>query len=148
LLDGLVQAERDLPAGGDNGNPPWTLQIDVPAGEHEIGIYNTGPDWYTVQQITLTNYAPALGAAAKQDSNSVFFWAYNRHRPYGQGAVAKPVPGRLVFSDLADGAYAITLWDTSKGEAVAHLSAHAQGGALMVQLPPVGQDIAGWAVRE
>lgn len=148
LLDGIVAGEIDLPAGGNNGNPPWTLAIDVPAGQHQIGIFNTGPDWYTVQKITLTNYAPALGAAAKGDKETVFFWAYNRHRSYDNGPAAKPVPGKLTFSGLDDGAYAVTLWDTSKGVAVSHLNAPASGGTLPVSLPPFAGDIAGWAVKK
>src|SRR5579883_2446346 len=117
LLDGSVAAEKDY-AGSQAGNGGRgvrdTLSIDVPAGKHDIGLFNTGPDWYTANRITLTHYAPALGTVAKGDKDSVFFWAYDRHRPYQGGpATPSPISGSLRFTGLNDGAYSITLWDTS-----------------------------------
>jgi hypothetical protein len=149
LLDGTVAAEQDYSQNGSGDQrQPRTLSINVPAGPHDIAIFNTGPDWYNVQRITLTNYAPAIGVVAKGDKDGIFFWAYNRHRPYDQGATSTPISGSLHFSGLADGTYEVTLWDTSKGMPSGHLSADCHDGAPTVPLAGVSQDIAGWAVKK
>ncbi|HEX5322188.1 MAG TPA: hypothetical protein VFW40_00280, partial [Capsulimonadaceae bacterium] len=151
LLDGKVAAETNLMGSGTGASDQLNvgaLSINIPAGPHDIGLFNTGPDWYSVRRITLTNYAPAIGVVAKGDKNAIFFWAYDRHRPYDRGTASGPISGSLHFSGLSYGSYSISLWDTSNGTASGHVTANTQGGALTVPLSNVSQDIAGWAVKK
>jgi hypothetical protein len=146
LLDGQPKADRDFPGtGADRGAVGETLAIDVPAGPHTIGLFNTDRDWYTVESLTLTDYVPALGVTAKGNARTAFFWAYNRVRPYHLMSRAKPISGAATFSGLRAGTYRVSFWNTTSGKAEgAPLMVKAKGGTVTIPLRLQEADIAGY----
>ena len=79
-LDGKTAAEADYPATAGESRLNQTIGVDVPAGAHTVSVFNTGPDWYMARSITVTGYAPAVGALARGDAHAAVFWAYARDR--------------------------------------------------------------------
>lgn len=146
-LDGAVALEKDYPASdADRQNVGDALAVDVPAGRHDVSVWNTDKDWFTIERITLTNYVPALAVLAKGNGQAAFFWAYAQTRPYPAAtAPAAPLAGTLRFGGLTAGAYALTLWNTATGRPLGPARLlKAANGTLAVPVPSVPNDVAGW----
>ncbi|MGI4789794.1 MAG: DUF5060 domain-containing protein [Janthinobacterium lividum] len=143
LVDGKPGTEADYPAASDNHDINQTLSVDLPAGPHQVSVNNTGVDWFTVKQFTITHYAPPLGALAKGNSHSALFWVYNRDR-----SGSSPASATLLLPGLTPGTYTVHLWDTWAGHALPPIKAAAHGGIVTVTLPAVARDIAGSILPE
>lgn len=137
-VDGTLVTEADFQAAPNNHDVNQTLTADLTAGTHQVAINNTGLDWFTVRQLTVTHYAPPVAVLAKGSAHAAEFWAYSRDRT-GAG----PADATLTLPGLAPGAYTVALWDTWAGHALPPVSATVQNGTLTVPLPRVTRDIAG-----
>lgn len=148
-LDGNVVLEKDYPASdADRKSPGEALTVDVPAGRHDVSVWNTDKDWFTIDRITLTGYVPALAVLAKGNAHSVFFWAYAQTRPYPGALPTQPLSGTLRFGGLTAGTYALTLWDTATGQPLGPpRTLKAANGTVTVNMPSVQNDVAGWLLR-
>lgn len=149
-LDGRVVLEKDYPASdSDHKIPSEVLALDVPAGRHDVSVWNTDKDWLTIDRITLTRYVPALAVLAKGNARSAFFWAYAQMRPYPGVTAPPPLSGTLRFSGLTAGNYALTLWNTAAGRPTGpSQTLRATNGAVTVTVPPAQNDIAGWLEKK
>ena len=136
--DGKQGAEADFPAGDADHDAAQTLSVDLSAGPHRIGLFNTGPDWFVIHRLTVTRYAPPIAALAKGDAHHAFFWAYARDR-----SGAKPAQATLVLPGLAPGTYHVRLWDPWRGREIAPVKAVTRAGAVEVALPRMTRDLAG-----
>ncbi len=150
ILDGHPVADRDYSGtGADRNGAGETLQADVPAGTHTVGIFNTDRDWFTIRSITLTNAAPRLAATAKGDRTKAVFWAYDRMRPYQSDAPPAVVSGTLTLPAMEAGRYRVTLWDTQRGSVLGTpFTVRSAGSAVAIPIRLTDYDVAGWLERE
>jgi hypothetical protein len=137
-LDGKPGVEADLHAVEADQNTNQTLALNLPAGHHQVGLFNTGADWVTIRRLAVTNYAPPVAVLAKGNTHCVFFWAYNRDRTRTSSAAAT-----LVFSGLAPGRYKVRLWDTEQGKERKSVVTEVQQEHVAVVLPGITRDVAG-----
>lgn len=137
-LDSKPGAEADFPASAADHEANQTLTVDLPAGPHEVALSNTGQDWFVVQRLTVTHYAPPIAVLAKGNSHRLFFWAYNRDR-----SGASPAKATLLLTGLTPGRYTVRLWDTWQGREFEPVKAMAQAGHMEIALPDFTRDIAG-----
>lgn len=146
LLDGRPVADKNLAGTGqDRQNTGETLTIDVPAGPHTVGVFNTENDWFTVQNFTLTHAVPELGAIAKGNADHVYFWAYSRSRPYDAPSKGGSVSGSLTFDGLKSGRYKLFVWTMDPGvPAKPPIIVEARSGKLTVPVSITHFDSAGW----
>ena len=137
-VDGKPGAEADFAASPTDHEAGQTLTVELPAGAHQVGLSNIGPDWFVVRRLTVTHYAPPVAALAKGDTRGLFFWAYQRDR-----SGASPVSATLRLAGLTPGKYRVRLWDTWQGREIAPIRAAMRTGYIEVTLPPFSRDIAG-----
>ncbi len=145
-VDGGAPVKRQFAAGGQNHRPgasEATLSAPLPSGAHTITIQNTGADWLVVRDITLTGYAPALGALVRSSRDFAAGWLYNR------GPASSPVAGKLPIAGLDAGAYTITWWDTLAGRSLstAELTVTKQSAPVTLIIPAVSSDVAFYVTR-
>ena len=137
-LDGKPSTEADFPVADTNHDTTQALTLDLTAGRHQVGLFNTGPDWVTIRRLTVTHYAPPVAVLAKGSTRRVFFWAYNRDRT---GLPASPAT--LSFSGLAPGRYKVRLWDTWSGKELKPIPTVMRLGHVAATLPNMTRDLAG-----
>ncbi|MBV9848630.1 MAG: DUF5060 domain-containing protein [Armatimonadetes bacterium] len=147
LVDGTRVSEKDYPAAEPTAAREQrvsdTLSADLTPGTHAVTLSNTGADWFVARRLTITDYAPSLAVLAKGNSQSAFFWAYNRDR-----GGTRPTSGTISVPGLAPGRYAVHLWNTEIGQPLkAPARARVVNGRLTVTLPPFAKDIAGYAIH-
>jgi hypothetical protein len=137
-LDGVQKADRIFPAGsGDQSSSP-PVSIDVPAGRHDIALFNTGPDWFIAKQITITNLVPSVAVLAKGNATHVAFWAYNR------GTESGAANARVSFAGLKPGKYRFVVWDIDKGTPIASDNTNVKAGQpLTATVKSFTADVAG-----
>ena len=137
-LDGKTAAEADYPATANESRINQTIGVDVPAGAHTVSVFNTGADWYLARSITVTNYAPAVGALARGDAHAAVFWAYARDR-----AAAAPLNAQVTLPGLTAGRYTVRLWAPSTGTPLGTVSVSSTGSGVTVPLTALQGDAAG-----
>jgi hypothetical protein len=143
-LDGQIAQQADYPAEPKDHDAKATLSVDVPVGDHTVALNNTGQDWFIANNITVTNYVPAVAVIAKGNMHSVVFWAYAR-----PGGAAGPREATLSFPGLQPGRYQIHFWDTSLGQPLgAPKTVALHGTVLRVPLPAITGDLAGVIVSD
>ncbi len=136
-LDGKTATEADYPAAKE-ADINQTLSVDVPAGVHTVSVFNTGPDWYLARQMTVTDYAPAVGALARGDSHAAVFWAYARDR-----SANAPLDAAVTLPGLAPGRYTVRLWAPSSGKPLGTVFVLSDGHGVTVPLTAIQGDAAG-----
>ena len=141
-LDGHMVQEADYAPTSANQTVSKTLSVDVPAGPHTVSVFNTGPDWFTLAQATVTGYAPAVAALAKGNAHVAVFWAYARDR-----SRTAPLTAHVILSGLTPGPYRVRLWNPTTGQPAGTMLAKAKSGSLTVALPQFTGDIAGVVKR-
>ena len=141
-LDGKPAAEHDFPAAPADHEAGQSVSVQVPAGAHQVGVFNTGRDWFVLSRIVVTQYAPPVAALARGTNHSAVFWAYVR--PNGPALVRG---GSVTFPTLLPGAYQVRLWDVASGRPLPAGRVRATASGLRVSLPAFHRDIAGVAVR-
>jgi hypothetical protein len=137
-LDGGKPIEEDFPASSNDTDTSQGLTIDVPAGKHSISIFNTGSDWFTLNNLTVTHYVPAVGVIARQNSKSTLFWVYNRDRENVQ-----PVDASITIDNLPAGKINVKLWNTWTGAQLPSPSVRRQGNSAILRLIGISKDVAG-----
>ena len=142
-VDGMPVVDRDYPGTGKDVDANDTLGANVGPGDHEVALFNAGADWFTVSQVSVENYAPALAAMARTDGTAIDFWVYDRER-----GSKDPIDGALTFHGIPDGRYKVRLWDTWNQVELPSISAHATGGSLVVPINGLVRDWAGTATRQ
>lgn len=142
-LDGRPAQEHDFPAAPKDHDAGQTVSVSVPAGAHAVSVFNTGPDWFVLNRIVVTHYAPPIMALARGTNKSAVFWTEAR-----SGGAAKVQGARLLFPALLPGAYTVRLWDIARARALPPVRVKAAKMGLAVSLPAFSQDIAGVVVRQ
>ena len=163
-VDGEAVRTVDLPAAEGLGKESewkeqwgiWqtlydeTFGIEVPAGRHTVTLSNTGRDWIEIPWMRVegyvTNERPALRVLGLAADDRALLWVQNvAHTWFNvrDGREMPPVPPtRLRLAGLADGPWAVELWDTRAGEVTATWPVDVQDGAVELELPAVERDVA------
>lgn len=136
LIDGQKAAEKSFKAGSKDSDVNETLEAKVPAGDHTIRIENPGDDWLMIRRITLTPYAPTLGAVGKSGKDFAAFWIYRR------GTGKEGIKAKLTVNGLQSGPYRATWWDTSTGKQLSQEEVSASSSGLVLNSPSIGKDVA------
>ena len=139
--------EQDYPAADANYAPKsadGVVMIDVPVGAHTISLENTGADWANIKQFSFSNYATALGAAARIGKDSAVAWIYQRASLDSGSKVAEPASGRILLDGLQPGKYRATWWDTREGRSldVVDLTVSKDKESATLATPPILRDVA------
>ncbi len=142
MVDGVRTAGKDFPASNADHESGQTLTAALPAGHHEVSVFNEGQDWFVVKNITVTDYAPPVAALARGGGQSAVFWVYARDR-----AASIPAGAMLILPGLVNGKYAVRLWDPWAGRALPPLSGVSRDGVVGVTLPAFSRDLAGVVTR-
>lgn len=143
-VDGRTAAERDFPPAAADQSTDAVLTAALPAGKHLVRIENTGADWVVLDRFTLSSYGPSLRALAKATEERVALWVY----PADAAEQRPPGPATVTVPDLVPGRYRVRWWDTHTGrEMPAQSVSVSRGGALVLAVPPMAGDVAGFAAR-
>ena len=127
------------------------LTIAVPAGRHELTLYNRGGDWAHLTHLLLTNYRdtvrqPDVDAFGLRSTNTIALWFHHRLSDWAYqqaGFLPTPLAGATAqISAVADGAYCIAWWDTRRGQVTQEEMRTARDGILQLALPVLDRDIA------
>ena len=138
-VDGGAAQSLDFPAAGNDHDAGQTLSVDIPAGPHTVSLFNTGPDWFVLHQVTVTNYVPAVAVLAKGNTHGAVFWAYTR-----PGSGPGPQEAILFLPGLSAGHYVVRLWDTQRGQGRGSVPVVVRRGQeVIVPLHGIDGDIAG-----
>jgi len=133
-------------------------QVPVPAGRHEVTLDLVDGDWLTLESITLKEArAPGvtgLEPVALSDARSgeTLVWLHdpeaNWYSDFHKTALRRFENVRLDLPVPQAGRYAVTWWDTYRGEPIRTDEATADKGHLALRPPGFQRDIALRAVLE
>jgi hypothetical protein len=143
FLDGNLQTNISFPSAGSDTSTNFTASISVSAGSHSINIYNPGPDWILLGNITLNPYAPALGAYAIGTNNWQALWLWNRTNVFA-ATPGPSVSGTVNVAGLVPGIYSGTWWDTFGAGAISNFTFTVASSNVPVTLtaPPILRSMA------
>lgn len=128
-----------------------SIDIDVPAGKHEIEFRNAGSDWLRIGYILLTHYRdttryPDLNVYGVQSDSMALFWVHNRLNEWSfraAGINPQPVGSAMARpAGLADGNYRVEWWDTYTGAITRTETVTCSAGVIDLRLPVVETDVA------
>lgn len=140
-VDGQIMTNRVFPAGNV---PAFIVRMTapVPAGPHTVTLVNGyESDWLLLGDITLTPYAPHLGALGKANDDFALLWIYRRDptKVNDPGAVS----GNLAIRGMKSGAYNATWWDTTGNRPEKEVPVTVPiGKPLSLTTPAITNDIA------
>ena len=169
-LDNQLVLEENLPAGeglGEKSEPVpqydnWhttynqDLEIDVPAGSHEIRAECLGKDrtevsYRLVGYVSNRDVVP-LRVVGLSNGEGAYLWLQNQRSTFQalrDAVECEPAPAtELDIVGLGDGTYSVEFWDTAEGKVFAEAEARAEDGVLKLELPEIENDIACIARRE
>lgn len=134
-LDDRTVVEERFPSAERDTFVNKEVVFAVPAGKHTISIYNPGTDWFTLDSVTLSPYAPPNKVVACGDGQNAMWYLW-REQPI-EAQITLKIP------EVKPGKYRIVWWDPLKaGIAHTELVTVPQTG-LQVKVPPHERDIAG-----
>lgn len=143
-LDGKAALVADFPASGGGATMhayDRAYRIEVPAGQHEITVENTGRDWFHISGLRLSRYlsSPNLRVLAMSNDHSAIMWVQNKDNTWWNhrnGFNPSPVAASQITLDgFRDGSYQVEQWDTYAGRPVMVTTTEAERGRLVVKTP-------------
>ena len=140
-LDGTSAATREFPAGNRDQNVNAAVEIDVPQGNHVLGLSNTGKDWVVLRGFTFDPYLPAVGVLGKASDGYAALWVFNRRADLRSTGVK----GRIFLAGMQPGKYRVVWFDTHNGEAMGpEVVSVAPDGAMEISTPAIARDMVAW----
>lgn len=134
-LDNRTVAEERFPSAERDTFVNREIVFAVPAGKHTLSIYNPGADWFTLDSITLTPYAPPNKVVACSDGQSAMWYLW-REQPIDARITLK-LPG------IRQGKYRVVWWDILQAKVLRTESVTVSEKGLQVEVPAHERDIAG-----
>lgn len=120
-VDNTATNLYSFPATGADVNTNYTVIVNLSAGQHTVNLWNPGPDWLNLGNITLNPYVPMLGAYQLGTNNFAALWIWHRTNIYFTNASAV-LGGTLPLSGLQPGLYQGTWWDTFAGTTISNFN--------------------------
>ncbi|HGE69887.1 TPA: DUF5060 domain-containing protein [Candidatus Poribacteria bacterium] len=132
------------------------IDIDIPAGKHEIMIRNDGNDWIMINSFRLTNYLssdkPNLRVLGMKTNEKALIWVQNKDHTWfnvRDNVQINPVPPtRLTLTGFANGSYKLELWDTVTGAIIEKRDIVASDSMIVFDVPEIKTDIAVKILRQ
>ncbi len=166
-LDGRPVFREELPAGPPGQgryktavfDQQWKIwgsdydlevPIELPAGRHEVSLYNAGADGITIDRVSISHClvgpASALRGYGLAGRTMAMAWFQNREhclRNVAQKREIAPVRGgRVTLSGLPAGPCTVQWWDTWAGRALREERATVTAEGLVLELPELARDVA------
>lgn len=140
-LDGVKVLEQ-------NAAVNQTYSINVPAGQHEIKVDNTGADWITIASYTFTGIGSAVDVYILKSENQdkIAGWAlnnrYNHEYVKTNGSPPAAVGALLSVPGVQNGSYIVKFYDCMTGMLQSSESVAVANGSLLLALPEMLWDMA------
>ncbi|NLO49753.1 MAG: PKD domain-containing protein [Bacteroidales bacterium] len=124
-------------------SPNSTYSVNVPAGQHEIRIENSGSSMVRIKRYDFAGYAPQLRTFVLRNDKYVAGWMQNRkyNWQYLQ-QFGTPLPAgqaKIYLNDLTPGKYEIT-WYNSNSEVDSVQPIFTTSGDLVLKAPAIVWD--------
>jgi hypothetical protein len=120
--------------------------VDVPAGDNEILLENTGKDWMKIESVKIENFlSPAVApvfVSGMQGKKSAYIWLKNRN--YGFKNPDPPaVPETYMDIDgFIPGRYVIEFYDTYEGVTISRKDYIVDEDNIKLDIPELPKDTA------
>ncbi len=166
-VDGVKVVSKEMPAAehvaGKEGKSEYKkewdiwwcrydedIAVDISPGPHAIRLENTGPDWATIERITLTNYKDnsylGVRVIGLVREGEAVMWIQNiGHGWYNISRGIEPRTFKDLSFDaceLTDGEYTVEWWDTYKGDVARRNTLNVKDGKAHLEIPELATDIA------
>ena len=165
-LDGTQLLCQEFPAGEGKGpwahsefNQEWKIWgadydkdvvVDIPAGKHQVELYNAGADGITIDRLTLPRYAaypgPKINGVGLVGKHLALLWLQNRDydiKAIVEKREAVPIAGaRVMLQGIPAGACTVEWWDTATGVASPPVRMQATDTGLPIDLPVLSSSVA------
>jgi len=167
-LNGKLALEKSLPLGDGHGEwekSVWKDEIkmyqgvynkkygiDVPAGDHTIGVENDGQDWIKVKiyqfENSGTNTSNKIKLMGARQSPNIYLWLRNEKYQWQQLKNEKlqdlpETTSVLKIPGLAIGSYQVEWWDTYQGKIFKNeVVSVTQPDEINLKIPSFNKDIA------
>lgn len=134
-VDNRTVVEERFPAAERDTLVNRQISFAMPPGKHTISIFNPGADWFTLDGITLTPYAPPNKVAACGEAPYAIWYLWRE----------EPIDARMTLRirGVKQGRYRVVWWDPVKATAVHRQVVTIGRTGLEVQVPTHDRDIAG-----
>jgi hypothetical protein len=154
-VDGQAVLEQELPRDTEQAWAYWkSYEVAVPAGEHTLTVRNggSGAFWtgYELRKFRRRE-GPDLDVVGIQCEDHIllwlrnpqFIWIYAREGRHPEAREA----GVLTLSDVNDGRYSVTWWETTTGEVLAEGHVEANNGKIEIPTPAITRSAAAKMVK-
>lgn len=140
-LDGQLALET-------NALPNQTYSIQIPAGQHDIKIDNTGRDWITIAGYQFENLGTQIDAYVlrSNDKKTATGWVLNNQYNYQfidtQGRPEVAIGGQLLCDNWLNGTYQIDWYDCLTGSIILSERISIEASELVLNIPDLYWDLA------
>lgn len=156
-LDGEVALDKDFPdiypdRVGTMKDYDGEYSIEIPQGKHTIKFENEGKDWvHATYRFSIFTTEVPLSVFVLSDPTAKdivgLAWIKNRANTWFRRLILKEnletvESAILKLKGLNDGSYKVEWWDTYKGEVQSEEKVTCKDKTLILQIPPVLEDIA------
>ncbi len=142
---------RDLDGQNDAAVNEYDLDvaIPVPQGKHEIGLDNSGNDWFTFDSARFTNAVLKISKARSIGlSNETFAMVWIQNKDHTWWNVVNGIPVEtlaridLELLGFINGEYVVEWWNTYTGEMIKQETVHAVDGKIPLPVEQLYSDMA------
>lgn len=143
-VDSRVVASYTWPDDTDSTDAEQaaSLAFEVPAGQHDIVVANTGgPAWCHFDGLETGFHVPRIAAVGKRNDTFVALWIWNREGVFSVEPV-EAAKGTLVIDHVSAGRWSVEWWDTEGGVTSAGDPIEHKGGTLKLETPEIDRHAA------
>ena len=140
-LDGKPAATREFPAANRDQSVNAAVEIDVPQGEHLLGLSNTGSDWVVLRGFRLIPICPPWESLARRMTAMRRFGSSIDVRTCSPRVKKATVRCRNEAGQVSRGLVRHT---KGRGHGVGDGQRRPSGGVLEISTPAIAQDRAVW----
>lgn len=120
--------------------------LDVPGGDNEISLENTGKDWIKLESIKIENFLSAdvapVFVSGVQGRKSTYIWLKNKKYGY-KNPVTDVIPETYMnLSGFIPGRYVIEFYDTYEGVTVSRKDYIVDEDSMRLEIPEIQKDTA------
>jgi hypothetical protein len=120
--------------------------VNVPEGDNDITIENTGKDWMRIESITIENFlSPSLApvfVSGVQGKSSAYIWLKNRNYGYKNPDAGPVAESYMEIGGFLPGRYVIEYFDTYDGKFTDKKDYIVDTDTLRLDIPELKTDMA------
>ncbi|NQT24235.1 DUF5060 domain-containing protein [candidate division KSB1 bacterium] len=144
-VPGIVQIfldEADTPVVNETAEQGTRYDVDVPAGDHTVRVYNAGTDWFHVDYFEVEGATrPAARAVGFSNEQTCFVWVRDMDYRLGESPHDVLSNVEITVPDLESSTYSVEQWHTTDGS-VTEAQSVSVSGDLILTLADFGMDAA------